>query len=64
MKAIIVVTYDDVNAYFLVINSDERKVIKRYDAWRYDDHYDEDALVRQIAKDNGITDYKVIHWLE
>lgn len=66
-KGIIVVTYDDINAYFLVIDTEERKVLKSVDTedfgtWRYDDKYDEDALLKQIAEECGLTDYKVIDW--
>lgn len=61
-KAIIVVTCDDVNDYFLVIDLATGKEIKRVDTWRRDDNYDEDEMVAKVAESCLVREYTVIRW--
>lgn len=66
-KATIINTYDDVNDYFLAIDlstGDEigRRSTEQYGTWRYDDGYDFDNMVRRVALDLHINEYKLITW--
>lgn len=68
MKAIIIITADDVNDYFLVIDAETRQEVARTDTelfgtWRWDDGYDEDKMIKEVAARYKVDDYKVIHWL-
>ena len=66
-KAVIVVTSDDVDDYFLAIELATGQEIGRrssanYDTWRFDDGYDEEQMLRRVAIDFHINEYTVIHW--
>lgn len=67
VRAVIVVTGDDVNDYFLVINLENGQEIKRFSTedfgtWRYDDNYDEEAMVAKVAGACNLFEFNVIHW--
>lgn len=67
IRAVIVITGDDVNDYFLVINLDNGEEIKRlstenFGTWRYDDNYDEEAMIARIAGICNLSEFNVIHW--
>ena len=67
IKATIVNTRDDVNDYFLAIDNatgDEigRRSTEDYGTWVYDDGYDFEQMVRKIAIELKINEYKVIFW--
>lgn len=61
-KATIVVLYDDVNAHFLVIDRETGWELDRDEQWRYDDNFDEDVFISEIAARNNCEDYTIIHW--
>lgn len=66
-KAVIVITCDDVNGYFLVIDLETGKEVKRISTeqmgtWRWNDGYNEDEMVAKVAASCGIEDYTVIRW--
>ncbi len=66
-KATIVITRDDVNDYFLVIdlttgNEIGRRSTEDYGTWLYDDDYDEEQMTRRIAGELQVKEYNVIHW--
>lgn len=66
-KAIIVITCDDVNDYFLVIDLATGKEVKRvsteqFGTWRWDDNYDGDKMVAKVAESCLVREYTVIYW--
>lgn len=66
-KATIVITSDDVNDYFLVIdlttgNEIGRRSTEDYGTWLYDDGYDEEQMTRRIAEELQVKEYNVIYW--
>lgn len=61
-KATVVVLYDDVNAYFLVIDRETGRELDRDEQWMYDDNFDEDVSISKIAARNNCGDYTIIHW--
>lgn len=67
IRAVIVVTCDDVNDYFLIINLDNGNEIKRlstedFGTWRYDDNYDEEAMIAKVAGVCNLFEFSVIRW--
>ena len=67
IRATIVISHDDVNDYFLVINLDTGEEVRDFstedfDTWRYDDNYDEEEIVAKIAGICNIGEYNLIHW--
>ena len=66
-KAVIVITCDDVNDYFLVIDLATGKEVKRVSTeqlgtWRWNDDYNEDEMVAKVAESCLVREYTVIRW--
>ena len=66
-KAVIVITWGDVNDYFLVINLATGKEVKRVSTEqlgtrRWDDNYNEDEMVAKVAESCSVREYTVIRW--
>lgn len=67
IKAVIIISCDDVNDYFLVIDLKTGGEIMRtntelFGTWRYDDGYDRDDMVAKVAEKASVSEYKTILW--
>jgi len=66
-KAVIIITCDDVNDYFLVIDLATGKEVKRVSTeqlgiWRWNDGYSEEDTAFKVAESCGVKEFNIIRW--